>query len=69
VLPLQFTKVISNIQLLGSYAPTLIQPWSRINVNLSLYICKMGRKTELKRRSISFYLLQYHAIFHLCWYN
>jgi len=33
---------------LGPYAPTLIQPWSRINETSSLNICKMIRKTELK---------------------
>jgi len=53
----------------GSYASTLIQPWSRINVTSSLTICKMERKIELKSRSISFYLLQYHVIFHLYWFN
>jgi len=42
------------IQHLGPYAPTLIQPWSWINVSLRLNICKMVRKTELKSRSISY---------------
>jgi len=41
-------------RLLASYAPTLIQPWSWINVSSRLIICKMLRKTELKSRSISF---------------
>jgi len=31
--------------LLGSYALTLIQPWSRINVTSRLNICKLVRKT------------------------
>jgi len=39
-----------------------------INVTSGLNICKMIKKIELKSRSISFYFLQYHLIFHLYWF-
>jgi len=42
-------------RVIWTYAPTLIKPRSRINVATSKRnSCKMGRKTELNSRFISF---------------
>jgi len=52
---------------IGSYAPTvdptLIADQRRFRAKY------LQNGDELKSRSISFYLLQYHVIFHLYWFN